>query len=76
MRLARALELVYRAMPFLGEPPLTTFGVSVFTYSKTFDVSRTVQDLGVPSVSLNEGLKRFIAWEVASAERKRAGKPA
>jgi 2-alkyl-3-oxoalkanoate reductase len=68
MCIARAIEVIHRAIPFLGEPPLTVFGVSVFAYSKTFDVSRTVRDLGPPSVSLNEGLARFIAWQVAQTE--------
>ena len=67
MRIARAIEILFRTFPFLGEPPLTVFGVSVFAWSKTFDVSRTVKDLGVPFVSLNEGLSRFIAWQVDQA---------
>lgn len=64
MRIARVIETVYRLLPFLGEPPLTQFGVSVFTYSKTFDAARTLRDLGPPSVSLEEGLKKFIAWQL------------
>ena len=63
LRTARAVEVLYRILPFLGEPPVTTFGVGVFTYSKTFDVARTLRDLGPPSVSLTEGLARFIAWQ-------------
>ena len=61
MRLAQVIETFYRLLPFLGEPPITPFGVSVFAYSKTFDVSRSVRDLGPPSVGLEEGLRRFIA---------------
>jgi nucleoside-diphosphate-sugar epimerase len=63
LRLAGAVEMIYRLLPFLGEPPLTRFGVSVFAYSKTFDVSRALRDLGPPSVSLADGLKQFIAWQ-------------
>jgi 2-alkyl-3-oxoalkanoate reductase len=63
MRVARAVESIYRLLPFLGEPPVTPFGVSVFAYSKTFDVARALRDLGPPSVSLAEGLERFIAWQ-------------
>jgi nucleoside-diphosphate-sugar epimerase len=37
--------------------------VGVFAYSKTFDVSRALQDLGPPSVSLDEGVERFITWQ-------------
>jgi nucleoside-diphosphate-sugar epimerase len=48
---------------FLGyrEPPLTRFGVSVLSRSKTFDVSRCLRDLGAPSVSLTEGVERLVA---------------
>ncbi len=63
LRAAHALEMIYRLLPFLGEPPLTRFGVSVFAYSKTFDVSRALNDLGPPSVSLEDGLRQFIAWQ-------------
>lgn len=63
LRAAHAVEVLYRMLPFLGEPPVTTFGVGVFTYSKTFDVARALRDLGPPSVSLTEGLARFIAWQ-------------
>ncbi|MEO6993842.1 MAG: NAD(P)-dependent oxidoreductase [Lacunisphaera sp.] len=71
LRTARAVEIIYRTVPFLGEPPLTVFGVSVFAYSKTFDVRRTIRDLGPPSVSLSEGVAKFIAWQVAQPEHER-----
>ncbi len=59
-RVARAGELV--SATFLGwrEPPLTTFGVSVLSRSKTFDVSRTLRDLGAPAVSLAESAERMV----------------
>lgn len=63
MRVARVIEAAYRILPFLGEPPVTPFGVSVFAYSKTFDVSKALRDLGPPSVSLEDGLHRFILWQ-------------
>lgn len=69
LRAARALEFIYRALPFLGEPPVTTFGVSVFAYSKTLDVTRALRDLGPPAVSLDEGLRRFLAWQRAQSTR-------
>lgn len=65
LRLAAIVEALYRALPFLGEPPVTRFGVSVFAWSKTFDARRTLRDLGPPSVSLEEGLQRFLAAERA-----------
>jgi nucleoside-diphosphate-sugar epimerase len=63
MRAAAWLERVYRLLPFLGEPPATRFGVSVFAYSKTFDVRLALRDFGPPSVSLAEGVDRFVAWQ-------------
>ncbi|MDX1996448.1 MAG: NAD(P)-dependent oxidoreductase [Thermoanaerobaculia bacterium] len=53
---------------FLGyrEPPVTRFGVSVFAYSKTFDVEKCRRDLGPPPVSLAEGVERVVAaWREA-----------
>jgi nucleoside-diphosphate-sugar epimerase len=63
LRIAGVIETVYRLLPFLGEPPLTRFGVSVFAYSKTFDVTKALRDLGPPSVPLTVGVERFIAWQ-------------
>lgn len=63
MRMAAALEVVYRALPFLGEPPITRFGVSVFAWSKTFDVARAVAAFGPPSVSIESGLEAFVRWQ-------------
>lgn len=60
MATAAVLEAAYGLLPFLGEPPLTRFGVSVFAYSKTFDVSKALRDLGPPSVSLGDGVNRFV----------------
>jgi len=45
------------------EPPITRFGVHVFAYSKTFDVSRMLHTLGPPRVSLADALDRTAAWE-------------
>lgn len=59
---AHVIESAYRLLPFMGEPPITTFGVSVFAYSKTFDVSRALRDFGPPAVSLEEGVARFVEW--------------
>lgn len=60
---AGIIEQAYRLLRLRGEPPVTRFGVSVFAYSKTFNPSRTISDLGLPSVSVSEGLRRFIAWQ-------------
>jgi nucleoside-diphosphate-sugar epimerase len=63
MAAAHLLESVHRLLPFLGEPPLTRFGVSVFAYSKTLDASKSLRDLGPPSVSVDEGVQRFVDWQ-------------
>lgn len=60
LRAARYIERLYHVLPFLGEPVITTFGVSVFAYSKTFDVRKMVQDLGRPAFSLSEGVDAFV----------------
>lgn len=67
MLLASAIESVFSLLPFLGEPPITRFGVSVFAYSKTFDVRKALRDLGSPSVALGEGVDRFVAWQKGRA---------
>ncbi|HSX60823.1 MAG TPA: NAD(P)-dependent oxidoreductase [Tahibacter sp.] len=67
LRLARAAatagEWLYRTLRLPGEPPITRFGVGVFTQSKTFDATRMLRDLGPPSVSLDEGVARFVDWQ-------------
>ncbi|WP_370979408.1 NAD-dependent epimerase/dehydratase family protein [Agaribacterium sp. ZY112] len=63
MRLASLVESVYKALAIKKEPPLTRYGVSVMVHSKTFDVSRMLKDFGPPSVSISEGVDRFIEWQ-------------
>jgi nucleoside-diphosphate-sugar epimerase len=63
MFLGTMTECLYRVLRLAGEPPITRYGVSTFAYSKTFDVTRMLRDLGPPSVSLDEGTRRFIAWQ-------------
>lgn len=63
MLAATVVENLYTLLPFFGEPPLTRFGVSVFAYSKTFNVAKSLRDLGPPSVSLTQGVERFVQWQ-------------
>jgi nucleoside-diphosphate-sugar epimerase len=63
MRAARWTERLYGWLHLLGEPPITTFGVSVFAYSKTFDVSRCRAAFGPPPIGVHEGLRRFVEWQ-------------
>ena len=62
MAMAGMLEVFHRVFLPWSEPAITRFGVHVFRYSKTFDVTRALQTLGPPSVSLEEGLKRTVEW--------------
>ena len=63
MALAGATEALYSVLRLPWEPPATRFGVGVFAYSKTFDVSKMLRDFGPPLCSVQEGLERFVAWK-------------
>ena len=63
--IAALAEGAWGVFPLRGEPPVTRFGIEVLAYSKTFDVSRTLADLGPPSMGLNEGVADFVAWQKA-----------
>lgn len=65
MRAAGWTERLYRWLHLPGEPPITRFGVSVFAYSKTFDPARTLAEFGPPSLSIADGVARFVAWQKA-----------
>ena len=60
---AALTEALYRLLRRPGEPPITRFGVGVFAFSKTFDVSKALADLGPPAVSLSAGVEAFVAWQ-------------
>jgi len=62
MLLAGALELSHRVFCPAREPAITRFGVHVFRYSKTFDVTRACEILGPPRVPLDQGLSQTVAW--------------
>lgn len=65
MLAARGGEAIYRVFRLPGEPPVTRFGVGVFAWSKTFDVSRAIAAFGPPSTSLEHGVERFVEWQRA-----------
>ena len=60
-RVATILESLYWFLPN-KEPPITRFGVHVFAYCKTFDVSKMVDAFGNPRISIDEGVERFVDW--------------
>lgn len=59
---AKTLETTYKILKIKKEPPITTFGVGVFSYSKTFNIEKTLKQFGYPPYSNEEGLKSFIDW--------------
>jgi nucleoside-diphosphate-sugar epimerase len=63
MLAASVTEGTYRLLRLRGEPPITRFGVGVFAWSKTFDVTKSRAALGPPSVSLAEGVEAFVRWQ-------------
>lgn len=70
LALASFIEAVYRLLHLPDEPPLTRFGIGVFAYCKTFDASLVQHDLGLPSVSIAEGIERFVHWQKAQWARE------
>lgn len=62
MRVAAVLELLWRALPLKGEPPLTRYKVSVLSFSQTYDISAARRDLGyAPKVPWRDGVRDFLA---------------
>lgn len=44
------------------EPPITRFGVAMFAWSKTFDITHQRATLGAPLVPLDEAVERLVSW--------------
>ena len=61
-RLAWILEMVHALALPTREPPITRFGVHVFAYSKTFDVSRMLQTFGTPRQTVDRAVEQFVNW--------------
>ena len=62
MVMAGLLEAFHRVFLPGTEPAITRFGVHVFRYSKTFDLSKAIDHFGPPRVSLDDGLQRTVDW--------------
>ena len=61
MAIARALESAWRHLPLPGEPPLTTYKVSIMAYTQTYDISAAKRDLGYePRIRWRDGMERFL----------------
>lgn len=60
---AGVLEWIWRRLNLGGEPPITRFGVAVFGYSATLDVTRMLTDFGPPAIPLAQSLQTFLQQE-------------
>ena len=57
-----AMELLWRALPLKGEPPMTRFTAVELSHNHWFDISAARQDLGyAPEVSTEQGVEEFVA---------------
>ncbi|MFN8708025.1 MAG: NAD-dependent epimerase/dehydratase family protein [Phycisphaerae bacterium] len=61
-RIAWLIEMAYGAFAWWKEPPITRFGVHVFAWSKTFDVTKMLTTFGQPRVTTSEGIDHFVDW--------------
>jgi 2-alkyl-3-oxoalkanoate reductase len=61
MAAAAVLEATHALFLPHREPAITRFGIHVFAFSKTFDVSKMLSLFGPPRISLAEGLTRTVA---------------
>ena len=62
MAVARASEIVSATLLNYREPPITTFGVSMFAYSKTFDVTHCQHLLGPPPLTMGQARRSLVEW--------------
>lgn len=62
MRIAWGLETFHRVLIPYREPAITRFGVHVFRFSKTFNVSKMRSLLGPPRVNLDDAKSLTVEW--------------
>lgn len=62
IRMALFAEKAYQIFSFLGEPPITQFGIHVFALSKTFKPDKMISKFGHPKIKVEEGVERFCSW--------------
>ena len=62
MRVAAGLEMFHRVFLPRIEPAITRFGVHVFRYSKTFDITKAKRFLGAPKIDNDESIRRTVDW--------------
>lgn len=55
-----AMEVIYKLLPLLGEPPMTRFLSLQLSYSHSYNISKAGQLFGYePKVSFEEGMRRL-----------------
>jgi nucleoside-diphosphate-sugar epimerase len=62
-RIAGVFESVSKHLLGWREPPLTRFGVAVFSQSKTFDISKAIAAFGAPPVATETAVRHFVEWQ-------------
>jgi nucleoside-diphosphate-sugar epimerase len=68
--LAGASEFFCRQFRIPSEPRLTRYAVQLLGRSLTLDISAAESDWGfVPEISIDDGLKRYAQWRLATLER-------
>jgi len=61
--LAYGFEWTHKLLKLKTEPPLNRYTITVLSQSRTLDISKAMQDLNYrPSISIEEGLDRFVKW--------------
>lgn len=63
MQVAGGFEALSRTVFGWREPPITRYGVALFSQSKTFDISKARAAFGEPPVPTETALERFVAWQ-------------
>lgn len=64
MRIAGVFEGASKHLFGWREPPLTRFGVAVFSQSKTFDITKAKAAFGAPPVTTETAVRRFVEWQM------------
>jgi nucleoside-diphosphate-sugar epimerase len=63
MKVGRAIELLYKVLPFLGEPPLTRFVAGQLAFSHYFNISAAINDLGYqPVIAPEKAMLDTVNW--------------
>ena len=62
MAVAAFVEILWKCVPFRGEPPITRYAVGILAYDETYDISAAKKDLRFkPGVSIKEGIQSVVA---------------